>query len=222
MVNKSKSTLLDALISIRTNPPLRTQGICVNLSQFKLVDYYTATDILHEVFNQWKDRRISSGFPVEGGVSQYSKYEDKYDILTNPYAIRRLNLLDHCIKTLGDELFYIDKSKEILDFRLLEILEKIKENVKDGTIIKEAGLCGNITSLINGSPSRPNTVSIKYYDRMTELFKLWPYYSGNFTYPIEGCFHKYGLQYNKFSSTTKYGRLRRNLLNFMIKELKSY
>lgn len=55
---------------------------------------------------------------------------------------------------------------------------------------------------------------------LRKLFLSWKYFSGDRVYPVEGSYEKYRLhRTTRFSKTTKYGRLRRNLLNYCIREI---
>lgn len=80
-----------------------------------------------------------------------------------------------------------------------------------------------------GKPLRPNKgicyyVSVNYIGLLTGLFLEWPHYSGSFRYPVphptlpplDGYWDTFDL----WDPETEYGRLRLDLLDFLIKETK--
>jgi hypothetical protein len=89
---------------------------------------------------------------------------------------------------------------------LLNALKVIKKKPLD----PEFGICLNVIKY----------TGFTHQKSLWNLFKKWKHYSGSDAYPVEGNVHKFSKQHNMFSKTTKYGRLRNNLLNFMIAELK--
>jgi hypothetical protein len=97
---------------------------------------------------------------------------------------------------------------------ILNALLDIKANVKKSGV----GICSNVMYRIpeNWSPSDKDQVRKELY----QLFPKWKHYRGDLASPIEGSLSKYYDQNDKFKKTTKYGRLRHNLLNFLIKTVK--
>jgi hypothetical protein len=89
---------------------------------------------------------------------------------------------------------------------LLNVLKSIKKDIPE----PELGICYNVKLVSNKS----------YQPELVKLFKKWKHFSGHVGFPVEGQSDKHYVQNNMFSKTTKYGRLRNNLLNFMIAELK--
>jgi hypothetical protein len=88
---------------------------------------------------------------------------------------------------------------------LLNTLKAIKKK----PIEPEFGICLNVRRF----------TGFTYQKTLLSLFRNWKHYSGSDSYPVEGNVHKFSKQHNMFSKTTKYGRLRNNLLNFMIAKL---
>lgn len=68
---------------------LKEKGIYLGHSENPCQKYYM----------KWEDRyTLDPSFPVEGNFDIYSKYHNKWDIKTNPYAQRRLDLLQFMIR----------------------------------------------------------------------------------------------------------------------------
>jgi len=103
-------------------------------------------------------------------------------------------------------------SKETLT-RVLGILKYIKEN---GPSIYEAGICANLEMFLLDDENLGTDIVV-YYS------KDWKHKVPDIIYfPVEGCdekYHKASENYKLWSKTTKYGRLRWNLLNHMIKRV---
>lgn len=91
----------------------------------------------------------------------------------------------------------------------MEILRTLRDN---GPVYPDAGICGNIRSLGHEVDE----------DRLHGLFKSWPQFSGNPTYPVPG---PGGLgaawAYKHIIDVWKgeYGDMRRELLDHCIAEL---
>jgi hypothetical protein len=97
---------------------------------------------------------------------------------------------------------------------LLNALKEIKAEVKSSPY----GICSNVLFTEPGaSINRELEIDVK--QQLYSLFPKWKHFSGDLQVPIEGKLPKYNRQRDKFKKTTKYGRLRHNLLNFLIKEL---
>jgi hypothetical protein len=88
---------------------------------------------------------------------------------------------------------------------LLNALRTIKKDIPELGF----GMCYNVKLVSDKS----------YQPQLVKLFRKWKHFSGHVGFPVEGRSDKHYVQNNMFSKTTKYGRLRNNLLNFMIKEL---
>jgi hypothetical protein len=96
--------------------------------------------------------------------------------------------------------------------RLLEILKYLKAN--ENVIKEHAGICYNVRQQVVDDTEYFNLVKL-----LKRYYSSWKHFSGDFQYPVEGRPDKYTRQGDKWSRTAKYGRLRWQLLNFLIKEL---
>jgi hypothetical protein len=100
--------------------------------------------------------------------------------------------------------------------KLLTVLKRLKKSIDSDSIDIEfnrgIGICQNISAHFADESYKPI---------LKDLFKTWPKFSGELCFPVEGSFRKYYSQIDKWSKTTKYGRLRRQLLNYLIRELSS-
>ncbi|QPI17815.1 hypothetical protein POP12_023 [Pectobacterium phage POP12] len=160
-------------------------GICINLRK---IGY-------QEGQYQWlKNSFISLGlhktYPVEyqsnpnyfDANKEFCKYEDKWDIETNPYAESRHELLDLLIeKAVSDQ-----KTYELLNLILSGLIQIQKEPVRIGR-----GICENlkITLGIHGFL----TVHDNWLTSKFEKFGL------HFAFPVEGCsseYHRYVDKWN--------------------------
>jgi len=101
-------------------------------------------------------------------------------------------------------------------FNLLLSLVELRDRVKNNTILKiEDGICDNACK----------TRSLDELAILEKLFSKWPKFSGSTGFPVDNPY-KNNLSKQKlyFSTTSKwtgrYGRLRIQLLNHCIRELK--
>ena len=103
---------------------------------------------------------------------------------------------------------------------LLAVLKNLRVDVHAGTAVITAGICHNVETNLYYSP--------KSQELLQELMKQWPKYSGHWKFPIphpmrpgnqEEAMWIYCNTYSMWNKTTAYGRLRWELLEFMIAEL---
>ena len=103
---------------------------------------------------------------------------------------------------------------------LLEILECIKENGPENI---DNGICSSMGHYQNYPVSMADEKIIDSI--MDSIFKDWKHFSGSYAYPIPsttaGVSHssQFHLTDHKWDKTTEYGRLRWDLLEFMISEI---
>ena len=79
--------------------------------------------------------------------------------------------------------------------------------------VKQYGICGEFNMYYRGKAAKPGK-------ELKRLFALWPKFSGCAVYPVPGS----GVAYSRAVSSRRlwsgeYGRLRKELLNFMIEQL---
>lgn len=90
----------------------------------------------------------------------------------------------------------------------LNALLAVKEEFKDGKK-SMVGICRNYK----------DKAGLAGYS-LESYFKTWEHFTGNVNYPVPGGFEAYDVCNDMFSKTTRYGRLRHNLLNHCIREAK--
>ena len=79
--------------------------------------------------------------------------------------------------------------------------------------VKRYGICGEFNRYYHGKAAEPNK-------ELKRLFALWPKFSGCAVYPVPGSGAAYGRAVSsKRLWSGEYGRLRKELLNFMIEQL---
>lgn len=105
---------------------------------------------------------------------------------------------------------------------LLEKLELIKAGPKDPVF----GICGMLDQHIWQTGTKFNFAQAKEVDKnLQALFEKWPEYSGDMHYPVPSTNKKHDMR-NAFYAcgnmwgNTPYGSKRRELLDWMINELK--
>jgi len=103
--------------------------------------------------------------------------------------------------------------------KLLQILK----NIKAGYRLKASGICHNV---YHADPVNQG----KNLSKLESLWVNWPEYSGSLSYPVpyyrwlfeDGDAHdKYSKTMSYWNPFTKYGRSRRRLLDWLIKELEN-
>jgi hypothetical protein len=103
------------------------------------------------------------------------------------------------------------------------LLLRVLVYVKLGERSNIEGICANVNRLLTKIKSNSKPCDSNYFEKyevmdiLDNIMQCWPY-SYNLVYPIEGTEEKYFYFENKFSSTTKYGRRRIRLLNYLIRE----
>lgn len=92
--------------------------------------------------------------------------------------------------------------------RILASLYRVKF-----TAFKTHGICGEFDRCYRGD-------AVYGSFELRRLFRLWPKYSGDVVYPIPGSYQAYRFA-KKYGSmwSGEYGKLRKELLNFMIEQL---
>lgn len=95
-------------------------------------------------------------------------------------------------------------------------------DIKNGNYSETCGICHAMTSYFydTGIQFIPDVV----YKRLYCFYEKWPHYSGSKAYPVphpKGEEIGYDLRKNFWSKRSKYGKLRWDLVNFMIKELEA-
>lgn len=112
---------------------------------------------------------------------------------------------------------------------LLKVLEVIRA---DKNRPKSFGICGAVSGLWFNSPALVSDPSTHYGSVrriLSELFKLWPQFSGNIYYPVPDpnsssdpiWAYDYAQDFERmWDRRTLYGRLRWELLNYCIDTLK--
>ena len=89
-------------------------------------------------------------------------------------------------------------------------------------LIKEVGICTNLDTQV-----KCNLEEYQYKRQVTSLMTLWKYYSGRRAFPVpspssserehhEQIYYAAKRSNSMWSKTKRYGRLRHNLLNFLI------
>lgn len=98
---------------------------------------------------------------------------------------------------------------------LLEALKEIKRRLDCGEDLPDIknGICINIKRIY---PIEYGELNI--CQQIADLSKNWDKYSGSYAYPVGGQ-KEYYTDLDKWDKTTKYGALRRELLDFLINEL---
>ncbi len=78
---------------------------------------------------------------------------------------------------------------------------------------KKYGICGEFHRYYHGAAAYGSS-------ELWRLFRLWPKYSGSIDYPIPGSYQAFWFA-QKYGSmwSGEYGKLRKELLNFMIEQL---
>ena len=76
--------------------------------------------------------------------------------------------------------------------------------------VKQYGICGEFNRYYHGKAAEPGK-------ELKRLFALWPKFSGCAVYPVPGSGAAFSLQPRLWSG--EYGKLRKELLNFMIEQL---
>lgn len=79
----------------------QTHGICDNASNF--LQRHVDADLLKPSFVSWPPYSGDLSYPVpsdQAGVSSCHKYFDTDDVWIDDYGDLRMDLLNHCIKTL--------------------------------------------------------------------------------------------------------------------------
>jgi hypothetical protein len=102
------------------------------------------------------------------------------------------------------------------------VLEALKE-IKQGNLCETCDICSNLHFIcrdwywkdwdINEWSYELGTNILEYY------FEQWEHFSGNIEYPIEGCLDEYAAQNNMWDETTKWGKLRWELLDYLIERI---
>lgn len=98
---------------------------------------------------------------------------------------------------------------------LLEALENIRDK---GPANRLCGICANVRDLLKGEYT-----NLQITNRQKELFVKWPKFSGDLSFPIEGgeaAYDNAKWEGTLWKEDTEYGRLRKELLLFMINELR--
>jgi hypothetical protein len=95
-----------------------------------------------------------------------------------------------------------------------EILKSLLVEVPD----KQEGICGNFRKL--------NEEYLNVYLREYNInYEDWSLYSGNSNYPVQGelgtAFTSYHYSDNKWDKSTKYGKQRYELLNWLIEQFEA-
>jgi hypothetical protein len=193
---------------VKTNP---NYALCNTL---QLVCGIKEPNIPLKALKRWEHFSGNELYPVEGSPNLFADQVDKWDPENN-YGWLRWDLVNHLI----------------IDYRgCQEILRALQQLKKEGPQKNWCGICTNVRRLIGEDEDGENeyrdyaseACSYAYYKLDTiliDLFKSWKHYSGNENYPIEGSVEKYDSSDNKWATTTKYGRLRHQLLNHAIREL---
>jgi hypothetical protein len=95
---------------------------------------------------------------------------------------------------------------------LIEILQGLKEISTKGPRAQSCGICYNLL-LVTNFRRYNDVLVLEYY------FEKWKSFSGDFDYPIEGSVREFNKGKSKWNSETVYGRLRWDLLEFLIQEI---
>lgn len=98
-----KRTMLQALRGIYADPDILV-GICQNLEDRMSGDIYEVE--MRRMFESWPLYSGSTTFPVEGNISAYLSNLENHSLWDKETlnGAMRWNLLEHCIKTLEEEL----------------------------------------------------------------------------------------------------------------------
>lgn len=94
-----------------------------------------------------------------------------------------------------------------MERQVLEALEELASELDAGKALR-TGICNFVKSRTEEESAAEEV--------MGRLFREWPEYSGNVSYPVPGIYWKW----DRWSKRTKYGQARRRLLAFMIKTLR--
>lgn len=104
---------------------------------------------------------------------------------------------------------------------ILTALLAIKQDALAGKVKDPmCGLCVNVSEYANIDE---NSSWVRTKEWLGRQFYTWPKFSGDTTHPIVGghdAYIKAKYEHSMFSRTTRYGRLRWNLLNHLIRKAK--
>lgn len=108
---------------------------------------------------------------------------------------------------------------------LLQFLEYLRDNIDTNSVgvSKALGICLNIRSIYRNSILRDVPYGDSGLPKLLQgTMQMWPKKSADIYYPVpsgNGCKYAY-YAFNLWSKRSKYGKLRRELLNFCIDTLK--
>tara|TARA_R110002073_G_scaffold244480_2_gene406514 strand:- start:354 stop:647 length:294 start_codon:yes stop_codon:yes gene_type:complete len=96
--------------------------------------------------------------------------------------------------------------------RLHSVIQEL-ENIKSGNRVEYLGLCDHI-----------HLVAPETMPAIKRIFKKWPKFSGHILYPVPSPFHNKNAEYAFLLCDEmyygEYGKLRLELLDFILEELK--
>lgn len=102
--------------------------------------------------------------------------------------------------------------------QILEALKKIQAGERPYT---GYGICANVYEIMCPDLDDED-LEMCMYGFLEEMFPRWPHYSGNESYPVEGCgelFWDLHARHNRWNPEDDHGALRLDLLEWLIQEL---
>lgn len=235
---KEAADLKAALDSI--TPDYRDySGLCAALKRH-LRSVYGWSDVSEEIITdvrtlqerltaQWHEYSGDTLYPLPGEAVSYYKYDVfpckigfreayMWNRHTSPYAELRWQLIEY----LRERCAKIIEERRIAD-KLHHVLLRVQDQRRG-----RDGICDNVRSIMM---SDPTTWRERHDLRglMDNLFKTWPEFSGNHSYPVCTVYQAYGgeprEQYITASNTFtmwegEYGAARMRLLDFLIERTK--
>jgi len=105
------------------------------------------------------------------------------------------------------------------------VLEALKE-IKNGNLLNEhCGICSNLHYICRDWYWKDWDIAEWSYELGTNIldyyFEQWEHFSGNIEYPIEGSPDEYGMQGDMWDETNEWGKLRWDLLDYLIERIEN-
>lgn len=186
-------------------------------------DLYQFRYWIKEQFPHWPHYSGDLGFPVpsmDKDVRTMDAYYHSGDLYVGEYGDMRKNLAGFLARRLKDES--VDLARASVRACIIMGLEKADAGNYPETWDKSEGICYNMSCLMTFNDHFAVRHEIR--QEMKRIFKAWPEFSGDVTWPIcNGDVDpkkSYLFAKDKWTNS-KYGKARKRLLKFLIEKLKS-